>query len=389
MTKHARFAPSAASRWLHCPGSVSLSEAIGAAGATGEESEYAQEGVRAHQLAAQALSFALDGVDMLYADDVPEEMQTAIALYVSTVMAAVKPGDKVEIEKQYAIDDDLWGTTDAVVFHAADHTAEVFDFKYGVGVVVEAEDNPQGGIYLAAVGHETSYQGRRFTIVQPRAAHKEGPVRSWAPHPAELRSLLLAAKAAMSKGRRVPPPLAAGEWCQFCPARGHCPELNRHAQLVAATDFDVVEKPAEQLQAAIAALPIQSVVAALEKAPILELWIKAARDRIYNELSAGRSVPGYKLVAKKPRRQWNSVEELERWAAASGLTDVDLYTMELKSPAQLEDVIGKKNLPEALYTLVSSGATIAPATDSRPALASAAGEDFPALPPGSAAEQVT
>src|SRR5689334_4695086 len=130
MTKHARFAPSAASRWLHCPGSVSLSEAIGAAGATGEESEYAQEGVRAHQLAAQALSFALDGVDMLYADDVPEEMQTAIALYVSTVMAAVKPGDKVEIEKQYAIDDDLWGTTDAVVFHAADHTAEVFDFKY-------------------------------------------------------------------------------------------------------------------------------------------------------------------------------------------------------------------------------------------------------------------
>lgn len=379
---HARFAPSAASRWLNCPGSIALTESLPKGeGLTGDDSEYAREGTRAHEIAAQALSFALDGVDMLYADDVPEEMQEAISLYVSTVLKSVRKGDEVLIEKRFAIDDDLWGTADVVILHNDVHTAEVFDLKYGEGVVVEAKDNPQGGIYLAAVGKETTYRPTRFTIIQPRAGHKEGPVRSWEPHPAELRNLLWKAKGAIAKGKGQQPPLAAGEWCQFCPAKGHCPELSKHAQLVAASEFEVLPTRPEQLAGVIAALPIAAVVAGLEKAPIIELWLKAARDRIAKDLADGRPVPGWKLVAKRGRRQWNDTAELETWAKASGLTEEDLYEKELRSPAQLEAVIGKKNLPDGLTSLVSSGATIAPAADPRPALASAAGEDFIALEP--------
>jgi len=384
MSQHARFAPSAAHRWLNCPGSVALAESLPPAERReGGDSEEAQEGTKAHALAAQALQFAIDGVPMLYGADVPEEMQEAIHLYVTTVMAAVRPGDEVLVERKVKLDDDLWGTLDAAVVHLADLSVEIFDFKYGVGVVVEAISNEQGGIYLLSLAEYASLRPAKFTIVQPRAGHKDGPVRSWEPHPGELRRLRQRAEAAIDKGKRQYAPLAAGEWCQFCPARGHCPELSRHAQLVAATEFEVVAEPA--VQDVVAALPIEAVVAALAKTKVIEIYLKAMRDRIEKDLNDGRPVPGWKLVAKRPRRVWNSVDEVQTWAESAGLDFFDYYEPAvMKSPAQLEAVIGKKNLPEVLYSSVSSGATIAPADDPRPALASAASEDFAALPSGDA-----
>ncbi len=388
MSTHARFAPSAAHRWMHCPGSVALAESLPEQERQeGGDSEYAREGTRAHEMAAQALAFALDGVDYQFASDVPEEMQEAIMLYVSTVMKSVKPGDEVVIEKTLRIDGqpDLWGTPDATVVHVADATFEHFDLKYGVGVVVEAKDNEQGGIYLGLFAQYTHLRPLRFTIVQPRAGHKDGPVRSWEPHPGEIRRLMQKAEAAINVGQRANPPLNAGEWCQFCPAKGHCPELSKHAQLVAATDFAVVVE--QSVPQVVAALSIGQVTAALAKAKVIEIYLKAMRSRVEKDLLDGRPVPGYKLVAKRPRRVWTDTAELETWAQQAGLDWADYYEpATLKSPAQIEEVIGKKNLPEALYASLSSGATIAPEDDPRPALASAASADFAALPPASAGE---
>jgi len=388
MSQHARFAPSAAHRWMHCPGSVALAESLPEQERQeGGDSEYAREGTRAHEIAAQALSFACDGVDYQFADDVPEEMQEAVWLYVQTVMKAVKPGDEVVIEKPLRIagQPDLWGTPDAVVIHVADATFEVFDLKYGEGVFVEAKDNEQGGIYLGLFVIYTHLRPLRFTIVQPRIPHKDGPVRVWEPHPGEIRRLMQKAEAAINVGQRANPPLNAGEWCQFCPAKGHCPELAKHAQVVAASEFDVViDKPVQEV---VAALPIGSVVAALAKAKVIEIYLKAMRDRVEKDLLDGRAVPGYKLVAKRPRRIWNSADEVETWAKESGLEWEDYHApAELRSPAQIEELIGKKNLPEQLYSSLSSGATIAPEDDPRPALPSAASADFAALPPASVGE---
>jgi hypothetical protein len=371
---------------MRCPGSVALAESLPAAERQeGSESEYAQEGTKAHALAAQALACSVDNYALLYADDVPEEMKDAIALYVSTVMASVKQGDEVMIERKVQLDADLWGTVDAAVVHIADMSVEVFDFKYGEGVVVEAEDNEQGGIYLLALAEYAKLRPARFTIVQPRARHKLGPVRFWEPHPGELVRLRQKATAAVRIGQGKFPPLAAGEWCQFCPAKGHCPELSRHAQLVAATDFEVVVE--QSIPDVVAALPIGAVVSALGKAKVLEIYLKAMRSRVEKDLMDGRPVPGYKLVEKRPRRVWNDETEVAAWAASSGLSADDFLTdPQLKSPAQIEEVIGKKYLPEQLYTFVSSGATIAPEDDPRPALASAASADFAALPPATAGE---
>ncbi len=385
MSDHARFAPSAAHRWMRCPGSVALAESLPAAERQeGSDSDYAQEGTKAHALAAQALAFALDEVGLDFAPDVPEDMKEAIWLYVATVMKAVKPGDEVMIERKVQLDADLWGTVDAAVVHVADMSVEVFDFKYGEGVVVEAEGNEQGGIYLLALAEYAKLRPARFTIVQPRARHKLGPVRFWEPHPGELVRLRQKATAAVKIGQGKFPPLAAGEWCQFCPAKGHCPELSRHAQLVAATDFEVVVE--QSIPDVVAALPIGAVVAALGKAKVLEIYLKAMRSRVEKDLMDGRPVPGYKLVEKRPRRQWNNVEEVvEMWTRVGGAEE-DLYEYTLKSPASVEKMLWKGALPFQLYTMVSSGATIAPEDDPRPALASAASLDFAALPPASEGE---
>lgn len=411
--KHARLSASSAHRWMNCAGSIRLSE-----GLPEQETPYQLEGRAAHALAElwlreggldQHKAFA-ESEHQQYLND---EMREAVALYVDTVRELHKRlGGKLYIERTFDLGilrppEPMFGTADAVI--VGERSIHVVDLKYGAGVVVEAHDNVQLLYYaLGAIiaeytrrvmdpndtfGSEIVEFGEqsildqavslfdevRVTIVQPRAPHTDGPVReSLVFSGADIKSFAIKLLTRADNTQAPDAILSAGSWCQFCPARGHCPELAAHAKLVAQTDFESVpmEAPPD-----VEHMSIERVAAILQNVEVLNIFIASLKQRITQELEAGRDVPGWKLVNKRAQRQWLSEEMLREWAEGNGLPGESIYEKKLLSPAQLEKLIGKAAVAEELYASVSSGTTLVPDNDPRPAAAVGPAADFPALPP--------
>lgn len=419
---HARLGASSAHRWMNCVGSPRMS-----AGLPNPETEYQLEGRAAHALAEhafatlgqmyqnpdgsftpawrKAVKVLVESEEGPKAWPVTEEMIDAVQLFVTTVWDAhEKLGGKLAIERTFDLaiirpPEPMFGTADAVI--VGENSIDIFDLKYGIGVVVEVQDNEQLLYYaLGAILAEFTrrvmdpknaatvedgetileaatkmFDEVRITIVQPRATHTDGPVRSSLTFSgADVRvfaeKLLDRARATQDRNA----PLTAGSWCQFCPARGHCPELAAHAKVAAQTDFESVpmEAPPD-----VERMDIARVSELLKGIEVLKIFVAALTERVTRELEAGREVPGWKLVQKRAQRQWNNAEDVEMFASVLGF---DPYQRELMSPAQMEKVIGKAGLPEELYSRVSSGLTLVASSDPRPAAAVGPAEDFAQLP---------
>lgn len=418
-TKHARLSASSAHRWMNCAGSIRMSKGI-----EDVETFYQIEGRAAHTFGEQALR-SEKLLDHVWVDTkegkkefpVDATMREAIELYVETVRGLhQRLGGQLYIERTFDLGiinppESMFGTADAVI--VGEDVIDVIDLKYGSGVIVEVLDNVQLLYYaLGAILAEFTrrlfdpkrmdvyvedgesvltaatrvFKEVRVTIVQPRAPHTDGPVRTsltftGADIAAFADKLMERARATQDPNA----PLTAGSWCQFCPARGHCPELAAHAQLVAQTDFESVpmEAPPD-----VEHMPIEQVAKMLGSVKILEIFVRSLYERVTHELEAGREVPGWKMVNKRARRVWADVAELKTWAKAVGLKPKDLLIEpELKSPAQIEAIIGKRNLPEELYARMSSGLTLVPEDDPRPAAAVGPAEDFAQLPPTTSEEE--
>jgi hypothetical protein len=114
-------------------------------------------------------------------------------------------------------------------------------------------------------------------------------------------------------------------------------------------------------------LEADQLSAALMLADKLEDFIAAARKLAFDRLEKDMPVPGYKLVPKRAVRQW--VDEAKAFAALSSM-GVEPYEQKLLSPAQAEKALKKSKLtlPDDLVVAVSSGSTIAPESDPRPAV---------------------
>ncbi len=148
-------------------------------------------------------------------------------------------------------------------------------------------------------------------------------------------------------------PLASGDHCRWCAAKSICPLVN-----------GAVERARREN---IKAVNVDRLAEALDQIDLLEGWIKDARAMATQLLEAGVEVPGWKMVPKRPSRQW-----VNEQAALTALTEAGCSAeelTELKSPAQVEKLLKKHKLamPENLITAVSSGDTLAPADDPRPA----------------------
>ena len=315
-------------------------------------------------------------------------MTQAVLKYTGYVHGLAEDG-KLSVEVTFdlsglGLPQPMFGTADAVI--TSGRRLDVVDFKYGAGVPVEVNGNAQllyyalGALLASGLSLESAlatFDEIWVHIVQPRAPHADGPIRTAHVSHDEIRAF---AKALVEKATATlapDAPLHAGTWCKFCPAQAFCPEVKRYAIEIAQKDFTVVEPPPVET------LPIELVASILTKVDVLEHWVRSLKTRIQSELEAGRPVPGWKLVAKRPQRVWNQTEKLMEWHRAHD-TDitagVDLYDRDLKSPAQVEALIGKKNLPPELYSLVSSGVTLVPEYDRRPAVIKGPTEDFTALP---------
>jgi hypothetical protein len=110
----------------------------------------------------------------------------------------------------------------------------------------------------------------------------------------------------------------------------------------------------------------------------LASWVKEAEALLYARAVSGQEIPGMKLVPKRATRVWTNLEEVKSWALLdAGLSESDLYTApEIQSVAQIEKLVGKKNLPANLVASVSSGYNLVSESSSKPAAKLAASDEF-------------
>lgn len=367
MTAHSKIGASSMYRWSVCPGSVRESAKL-----PSYSSSYAEEGTDAHDVGAKCLTKpGMNAWDLCDTADAAE----AVQVYIDFVREQVGPGDTLLVEHRFdlsAVYPGCFGTADAVIYKPAQRLLIVADYKHGAGLPVEVKGNPQLDYY--ALGALLTLEGFRVqtvrkVIVQPRCPHKDGPIRSEDVAAIDLldfrADLIQYAKATEDANA----PLHAGDHCRFCPAAGVCVELHAQTTRAAIIEF----KPALPYDPA-------KLSAALDLRDAVKAWLKNIDEFAYREAEAGRAPPDYKLVAKRATRSWRSEGAAAEFVLDTGLDDAAIYEPRaLKSPAQIEALYGKKNVPAALDGLIvkeSSGHTLVHEYDPRPAALSAASQDF-------------
>jgi hypothetical protein len=366
MMAHSPIGASSMDRWSKCPGSVRLSKDI-----ESKSSVYAEEGTEAHRLAAQWLS---QGVAPVFPDI---DMMNAVDTYVTYVgQQQFTRSATAFFEHQFDLSDihpGCFGTADAVIWDPKTRHLEVVDFKYGQGVFVSAMNNPQLRYYGlgALIDLKLPAKTIDLTIVQPRYESIDGPIRSEQLGSIDLleftADLIMYAKATENPNA----PLNPGDWCRWCPAGQAfaCPELNKRTKEIAKTEFSVAAGP-------LTPYGEEQLKKALDSREFVKAWLKTLDEFAYQVLEAGGTIPGYKLVAKRPTRKWK--DEGQATIALNRYTGkVDIYEPKtLKSPAQMEKLIKDKEVLTPLIESISSGHTVVEESDKRPSVKQSAKDEF-------------
>jgi hypothetical protein len=171
-------------------------------------------------------------------------------------------------------------------------------------------------------------------------------------------------------------PAVAGDHCRFCLARQACITYELAALEAARDDFDVIE--GGEISVAIpnpAELSPVDLAHRLSLIPLLKSWIKTMESTAFQRLSRGDAIPGHKLVAKKSTRKWRDERAALLWLSFNGVNYTDLYKAVAISPAQAEKLVADKNGLADLVTSESTGLTLVPDTDKRPAVTSISAQD--------------
>jgi hypothetical protein len=299
---------------MTCPGSVVLSE-----GMPNTDSEYAEEGTRAHAFAERWLTmhFAQHG-----SAPVPSAQEAAMArhikVYVDECVGLTAKGAKVFVEKQVAVNADVYGTADFICWRPDLGTLFVRDLKYGEGVAVAVERNVQLRIYALAALMTMKLPAMvvNIGIVQPRYDHPDGFIRSIDFDTTELLDLHADVLDAVTRVGVAEAGKGSKGWednflkpsekgCRWCLASPKCPMLKRKAQELAKQVFSPVGEVLSP-DSALVKLSYDplALARALDFLPILEAWIKNTREFAYGEAEKGREIPDYKLVEKQAVRKW-------------------------------------------------------------------------------------
>lgn len=382
MTAHSKTGASSMYRWSQCPGSVRLSEGVKV-----PDSVYAEEGTDAHTLAAYCLVRNVEpgecaGRPLSYDGrliDVTEEMAQAVTVYVDHCREDSKLGDVDYTEHQFdlsAIHPGCFGTCDRVTWRSSESLLIVRDYKHGAGIPVSPVENPQLKYYGlgALLTLKLPVKKVRLEIIQPRCETPEGAVKSWEIDAIDLVDFAADLKQYAVATEAPDAPLVPGDHCRFCPAAAmKCPAIKARAQEVAKLEFSA--NP-------VASYEPEKLRFALDSIPIMEAWIKNVREFAYAEAEAGRTPPGYKLVAKRANRKWIDEDDASGDLRNALGVQVDIYKpREILSPAQIEKIKGvKKGQFDHLTVKESSGHTLAPESDDRPAIKQSAKDDFE-IPP--------
>ena len=363
MGNHAILSASSSHRWLHCLPSARLELEF-----ENTNGEAAKEGTAAHALSEHKLKKALRIRSKRPTSEYDsDEMEECTDAYVDFIMEQVELARKsctdpiVLIEQRLDFScyvPDGFGTGDCVII--SDDRLHIVDFKYGMGVLVDAEDNPQMKLYaLGALEiYDSLYDIKEIsmTIFQPRREN----VSTWTVPVEELKTWAeeelkpKATKAYQGEGEYMP-----GSWCTFCRASTRCRARADENLKLAQMEFKMPPLLTDS--------EIEEVLTIL---PDLTKWANEitayATDAAVNH---GKEWHGFKVVEGRSVRKYKDENAVAEKAVISGYKDI--YRKSLIPMTEMQKLMGKTKFEEILGNLIykpPGKPTLVPNSDKRPAM---------------------
>lgn len=378
MNAHALLSPSSAKRWMACPPSARLEASV-----PDKATSYSREGTIAHGMAeyilgcmltwhydsvpdvmtiirdlkgggeplgimARGLRKHIDAADYEGVDGL-EMFETVYENYCRPVYESFlgaqleDPDAELLIEARLRLSEFIpegFGSSDAVIIYG--DTMEVFDLKYGKGVRVEADRNPQMMCYAlgAYCGPGETYDIKRvrMTIIQPRLRHEStyelsaADLMHWAEHTLKPA----AARAYQGAGQQV-----AGDHCRFCKVAAQCRKLAEHTLQVSK----------QQTEPGLMSLPELAQI--MPSFDTIKKWMAAVEEYALEQALEGNEVPGFKVVEGRSIRKISSATEAAQRLEKAGVDPTAyLKAPELKTISDLEKILTKKGFKAILGDLV-------------------------------------
>ena len=363
MAEHAVLSASGSHRWLNCTPSARLELEFENTG-----SEAAREGTAAHALCEHKLKRALHMRSRRPASDYDsDEMEECTDAYVDFVMEQYETAKQVCEDPVILIEQRLdfscyvpdgFGTGDCLII--SDDRLHIIDFKYGMGVLVEAEDNPQMKLYAlgALAVYDALYDIREvsMTIFQPRRENVSTwtiPVedlKAWAENELKPRAKM----AYDGEGEYFP-----GEWCTFCRAAVRCRTRAEEKLKLAQTEF--------RMPPLLTDAEIEDILAVL---PDLTKWAnEITAYALDTALNHGKEWNGFKVVEGRSVRKYRDEAAVAEAAKEAGYKDI--YRQSLIPLTEMQRLMGKDRFEEILGGLITKAPgrpTLVPKSDRRPAM---------------------
>ena len=340
---------STAKRVINCPGSVALVAEM----PPQPSSSYAEEGTLLHD----EISNFLGDLDYRFTcsqDLIEDKLKPALDL-----LDEIDPDKTMEYEVETRVGfgdllPGVFGSTD--LMGRIGNKAVILDWKFGAGVPVPAEENEQLMFYAAAAMRTPEAQWVfdgatevELVIIQPPT------IKRWTTTIERIKQFEQTLVRAVKLAQQPDAPLKNGDHCRWCSAKPVCPIMTGAVDRAVAIKMDAID--------------VDKIGAYLHNADLLEAWIKDLRALAEEMMKKGKPVKGWKMVPKRATRSWVKEEDAKA-ALLKHLKESEVIETNLVSPAAAEKLLKaqKLKLPDGLTVAISSGNTIAPESDPRPAV---------------------
>lgn len=313
---HALFSPSAAHRWIECPGSFAYPANTGD---DESSSVYADDGTASHTWAAMCLKSGQDAEYFIGTEctingrvyKMDEERARYVQVYLDKVRELAM-GAKLYIEQWVDLSEytgeGQGGTADAAIIVPQKRLVIAADLKYGMGEKVDAsyldEDgtrlpNHQLGLYGLGVLKDAEMMGYEIdtvllVVIQPRLYHIDEQ-----PFPVGQIKLLgeraRAAAGLCGQALVLPPEQAqhlmhpGTKTCRWCRAQATCPKLAKHVADEVRADFETIAADPPNTAAE---MDTEALSRAAIAVPLIEQWCKAVRIAVHEAVDNGLEVIG-------------------------------------------------------------------------------------------------